>query len=63
MATGRRLTAARALRSWPPHQLAGPVRRPKTDTARHETDPASLAPELKDAIARELGIATWEVAL
>lgn len=63
MATGRRLTAARALRSWPPHQLAGPVRRPKTDTARRETGRATPAPEVRDATARERAVVPREVAL
>ena len=63
MATHHRLRTARTLCGWRPRQLTEQVHPTEIGASPHETDPASLAPELKDAIARELGIATWEVAL
>ena len=63
MATGRRLTAARALRSWPPHQLAEQVHPTEIDASPRETGRATPAPEPRDATARERAVVPREVAL
>jgi ribosome-binding protein aMBF1 (putative translation factor) len=63
MATNHRLRTARTLRGWRPRQLAEQVHPTEIGASPREPGRATPAPDVKVVIARELGIATWEVAL
>jgi len=58
----RAVRAARERRRWTQFDLARRVGCSESQIAKIETGRASARDWLKEAIARELGIATWEVA-
>jgi ribosome-binding protein aMBF1 (putative translation factor) len=61
---GRRaVRTARERRRWTQFELARRVGCSESQIAKIETGRASPRDWLKEAIARELGIATWEVVL
>ena len=57
------MAAARRLKHWTQFALAQKVGCSESQIAKIETGRATPEPWLKDAIARELKIATWEVGV
>lgn len=55
------MRAARHRRKWSQFDLAQRVGCSESQIAKIETGRLQASPELKQSIARELGIATWEV--
>ena len=59
----RKLREARGRNGWTQFDLARRAGCSESQIAKSETGRANPREWLKEAIARELGIATWEVAL
>jgi ribosome-binding protein aMBF1 (putative translation factor) len=59
----RRMREARRRKGWTQFELARRVGCSESQIAKIETGRATPEDWLKEAIARELGIATWEVGI